>query len=283
MTRYNWLSARTLIDGGVKVFPCREDGPSAKAPYTLRGFKDATTDWPTVQKWFSKYGEAVWGLPCAMNRILVLDADRHGKGDGVANINTLFENNQFDCRNVPVVETPRFGYHFYFRRPDRMGSTKASLCEAVDVRDDAYVIAPGSTMRDGRSYKLLDGTLPQLAKAIANNSLPDPPAWLEAILLRPPVPVRSEITQTLDDEVVWNLMKGVVKAVLQAEDGSRNRLLYWAACRFGEMVRADPERHELAQALLERAGMQLGLSSRETRATVASGLRQASQGDQNAC
>ena len=118
MTHFNSNSARILMAAGVKVFPCREGGSSAKAPYTVQGFKAATNDWVEIQPWFSKFPNALWGLPCAMNGILVLDADRHGKADGVNNIMSLFESKQFDCRRVPIVETPRCGYHFYFRRPD---------------------------------------------------------------------------------------------------------------------------------------------------------------------
>lgn len=267
---------------GVMVFPCQEGGASAKAPYTRRGFKDATTDQLTADLWSLKYPGAVWGMPCALNSVLVLDADRHGKGDGVGNIMILFERHQFDWRTVPVVATPNGGYHFYFRRPDRLGQTKATLCDAVDVRDNAYVIAPDCTLSDGRRYMLVEGTLPQFAQVIAERSLPDPPAWLVPMLLRPPAPPPREFVEPVDDEAVWNQMKGIIGAVLQAEEGCRNLLLFWAACRFGVMIRADLVMHELAEALLERAGAELGLSTRETRATVASGLRKGWGGDSDA-
>src|SRR5687768_14436803 len=91
VTSQNFLTATALIAAGVNVFPCVEGGSTAKAPYTRHGFKEASTDPIKVDLWLSKYPDAIWGLPCAMNGVLVLDADRHGKGDGVANLLALFE------------------------------------------------------------------------------------------------------------------------------------------------------------------------------------------------
>jgi hypothetical protein len=115
MKNFNKLTASFLVIGGLKIFPCREGGPSAKAPYTRRGFKEASNDGALVSAWSSQFPNALWGLPCAMNGVLVPDADLHGNGDGVSNVKRLFEHNQFDCHQIPMVATPRGGYHFYFR------------------------------------------------------------------------------------------------------------------------------------------------------------------------
>ena len=184
MIGQNFLTASALMRAGVMVFPCQEGGSSAKAPYIRRGFKEASTDPIKADLWLAKYPNAVWGLPCAMNGVLVLDADRHGKGDGVANLFALFEGNRFDWRNVPTVATPNGGYHFYFSRPVTMGQTRATLCEAVDVRDNAYVIAPDCWMLNGLRYSLVEGTLHQFAEAIATHCLPEPPAWMIPLLVQ---------------------------------------------------------------------------------------------------
>src|SRR4051812_7240822 len=94
MSQCNILTGSALMHSGVSVFPCHEGGASAKAPYTRRGFKDATTDQLTADLWSLKYPDAVSGIPCALNGVFVLDADRHRKGDGVGNIMTLFERHQ---------------------------------------------------------------------------------------------------------------------------------------------------------------------------------------------
>lgn len=282
MTPHNILTGSALMRAGVMVFPCQEGGASAKAPYTRRGFKDATTDQLTADLWSLKYPGAIWGMPCALNGVLVLDADRHGKGDGVGNILAIFERHQFDWRTVPVVATPSGGYHFYFRRPDGLGRTKATLCDAVDVRDNAYVITPDCTMRDGRRYDLVEGTALQLAYSIAARSLPIPPAWLVAMLLHPPAPPPRGSAEPMDDEALLNQIKGIIGATLQAEEGNRNMLFFWAACRLAEMVNADLLVQEWAAAVLEETGTRLGLPERETLATIASSLRTAREGDRNA-
>lgn len=282
MTPHNILTGSALMRAGVMVFPCQEGGASAKAPYTRRGFKDATTDQLTADLWSLKYPQALWGLPCARNNVLVLDADRHGKGDGVGNILALFEHHQFEWRTVPVVATPNGGYHFYFRRPDGLGRTKATLCDAVDIRNDAYVIAPDCSMRDGRRYDLVEGTVLQLAHSIASGSLPVPPAWLVPMLLHPPVPPPRGSAEPIDDEALLNQIKGIIGAALQAEEGNRNMLLFWAACRLAEMVDADLLVQEWAAAVIGETGARLGLPERETRATIASALRTAREGNRDA-
>lgn len=268
-----------LMRAGVKVFPCREGGLSPKAPYTRRGFKEATTDLRAASAWSVTYPGAIWGLPCAANGVLVLDADRHGKGDGVANLIALFERWGFDWRSVPTVSTPNGGYHFYFKRPCALGRTKATLCEAVDIRDKAYVVAPGCQMPDGRSYRLVEGTLEDFTEAVAARWLPEPPSWMLPMLIHPPVPPPAETAPPIDDERIKNQIKGLIVALLSAEDGNRNRLLFWVACRLAELVREELLALELAEMLLDDAGHRIGLSTREIRATAISGLRTAWEGE----
>lgn len=282
MRNFNGLTGHFLVCGRLKIFPCQEGGPSAKAPYTQRGFKDATNDSAVITSWCSRFPNAVWGLPCAENGVLVLDADRHGKGDGVGNLMRLFEHHQFDCHQVPIVTTPRGGRHFYFQRPDRLGPTKATLCDAVDVRDNAYVISPGCVMTDGGRYDLISGTIVDLADYIVSRKLLLPPAWLISLLIRPTSSSRHEVRPLIGDENLQNQMRGIIRAILNAQDGQRNLVLYWAACRFAEFVRDDLILHDFAEALLEEAGSRVGLPARETRATVASGLRKALEGDSDA-
>lgn len=282
MKTFNNLTACFLVIGGLKIFPCREGGPSAKAPYTRRGFKEASNDSALVSAWSSQFPNALWGLPCAMNGVVVLDADRHGKGDGVSNVMRLFEQNQFDCHQVPMVATPRGGYHFYFRRPNWLGRTRATLCDAVDIRDDAYVIAPGCKMADGGTYELVEGSFTEWAELIVAGALRPPPAWLVPLLLRPTAPPPRAFREDVDDEALRNQMRGIIRTVIDAQEGERNSSLYWAACRFAEFVRDDLVLHDFAEALLEEAGARVGLPVRETRATVASGLRKAWEGDHDA-
>ena len=265
---------------GVKVFPGREYGATLKAPYINGGFKQATTDILIGEVWAHKFPHAVWGLPCALNNLLAIDADRHGHGDGVANLLALFDQYGFDWRSVPTVATPNDGYHFYFNRPAGLGPTKAHLCEAVDVRDNGYVISPDCQLGDGRWYRLVEGSLTQFAETIAARQLPDPPEWLMSRIVRPPaLKWISTPRPVVDDEALKNQIHGIINKVLGADEGNRNNLLYWMACRFGGMVLADIITLDVAEMLLAKAGLHIGLSAREIRATAISGLRKTLAGD----
>ena len=285
MTGHNIIIGNDLMRAGVKVFPCRELGAALKTPYINRGFKQATADILIGEVWARKFPHAVWGLPCALNNVLVLDADRHGKGDGVANLLALFARHGFDWHDVPTVATPNSGYHFYFNRPAGLGPTKAHLCEAVDVRDNGYVIAPECQMGDGRWYRLVEGGLTDFAEAIAARLLPDPPEWMMPMLVHPPASkwVGASKPVAVDDETLRNQIKGLMLSALRAEEGNRNKLLFWVTCRLAEMVRDDLLAIEVAEMLLEELGARIGLPMRETRNTAISGLRTILGGDHDAC
>ena len=285
MIGHNISVGSHLMRAGVKVLPCRELGERLKAPYLNGGFKQASADVLIGEVWARKFPYAVWGLPCALNNVLVLDADQHGNGDGVANLLALFELHGFDWHDVPTVATPNSGYHFYFNRPAGLGPTKAHLCEAVDVRDNGYVIAPECQMGDGRWYRLMEGRLTHFAEAIAARLLPDPPEWMMPLLVDPPAPKWRGMSRSIavDDDTLRNQIKGLLLAVLRAEEGNRNKVLFWATCRLAEMVRDDLLAIEIAEMLLDEAGARIGLSMRETRNTAISGLRTILRGDHDAC
>jgi hypothetical protein len=62
----------------------------------------------------------------------------------------------------------------------------------------------------------------------------------------------------------------LVRAVAGAAEGSRNAMLYWAACRLAETAGGD---HARGGDLLEAAAIQAGLSAVEAAATIRSALR----------
>jgi hypothetical protein len=70
--------------------------------------------------------------------------------------------------------------------------------------------------------------------------------------------------------------KHILRLVERAEEGTRNDRLFWAACRFGEMVAEGVIRETVAVQLLESAATLCGLVADDgmsrVRATIASGL-----------
>ena len=274
--------AQTYANHGVPVFPCREGGDRPKSPYVANGYHQANTQTELLKHWASRYRGALYGLPCAPNNLFVLDADRHGNGDGVANLMAVFALHGFDWQSVPVVHTPGDGLHFIFQKPAGLAKTKGTIAAAVDVRDNGYIIAPGNVLPDGRRYALLNGSIEQLAAAIAHCSLPFMPEWLIKAALRPnrtPLPFKAPATA----EAATGQLRRIVQTVIGAPVGNRNRILFWAACRIGGLVKQGLLREEAACVLLLEAGQHAGLAQREALATSLSGLRQGQQDATDVC
>lgn len=286
MTQNTMLScALTYAVSGVQIFPCREAdgrGGNAKAPYIEGGWHRATCDLAQVGAWWRSWPKAAIGLPCRKNGMIAIDADRHGATDGVAGLLALCQRHGFDAGSVPVIATPRNGLHLLFQRPKDLGDTRATVAEAIDTRDNGYVIAAGSIMANGYSYRLCNGTVEALADAVGRAALPLPPDWLTALLAkpiaapstcyRPPNPTVPPIGD------MRPRLSGLVRTVVLARQGERNATLHWAACRLGELVRQGQIHPDAALALIVEAGRHAGLSSREAAATARSGLIKALKG-----
>jgi hypothetical protein len=69
---------------GWPIFPCREREPKRKRPYTPHGFRDASCETATIDKWWQCWPNALIGLPTgkALGAV-VLDIDvRDDKANG---------------------------------------------------------------------------------------------------------------------------------------------------------------------------------------------------------
>ena len=270
---------------GVVIFPCREADSkvgAAKAPYIEGGMHRSTTDEHQINIWWQRWPNAVIGKPCFANGIIVIDADRHGQDDGVSALADHFLIHNFNPNSVPNVRTPRDGMHCIFRRPDALGDAKAKIGPAIDVRDNAYVIAAGSVMANGLQYTLFNGSVEQLAAAICHDTLPELPSWLAKMVAKPVVPLQlkagSPNFTDQTSEAIQQRLKGLVRTAALASPGERNAKLHWAACRAGELVQAGLITQDAAIALFAEAGAYAGLPARETIATVKSGIASVGRG-----
>lgn len=135
---------------GLPVFPVRQN----KAPYTPRGFKDATCDEATIREWWQKLPGAGIGIPTGVaSGWLVLDVDpRHGGGAAVARLLEEYG----DLPETLLVETGGGGYHLIFEYPElaALGNSRGRLPEGIDVRGEGgYVVAPPSVLASGKPYR----------------------------------------------------------------------------------------------------------------------------------
>lgn len=183
----NLDTALGLARAGLAVFPCQSGGPKAKQPMPFFKWRElSTTDERQIAQWWRKWPDAAIGLDLAKCGLIVIDADRHGKDDGVEAFGELMAAHGFDPDSAPLVATPNQGNHHFFRQPagKNMSNARGALPDGVDVRGSGgYVVAPGTVMADGRTYELFG----DLAAA------PELPAWLAAIIEAP----RSSPSTTL--------------------------------------------------------------------------------------
>jgi hypothetical protein len=205
---------------GYAVLPCQ---PGEKRPLTKHGFRDASTDLGVVRGWWQRWPTANVGLVARGALVLDLDPGRPEGWPGEERAAAM------EALEPPMAQTPRGGYHVWFRRPANVGWTISAgkLAEGVDVRTDGgYVVAPPSHTSYGH-YVWLRPLRP-LAE------LPLPPAWLHQAL----------------DAACRQPSRGGVNAAAPGRwaRGRRNEELFRLACR---LRRAGLSEGELLAALRE--------------------------------
>jgi len=160
---------------GLPVFPTKPD----KRPYTLHGFKDASTDPAQIRAWWKVWPDAGIGIPTGKaSGWLVLDIDIDKGGD--ANLSALVEQHG-DLPPTGHAKTPRNGDHFYFKFPAdvEVRNSESKIGKGIDIRGEGgYVVAPGCDP-SRRWTNSLDAA--------------EPPAWLvEAAVSAKHEPVNTD-------------------------------------------------------------------------------------------
>ncbi len=181
---------------GAYVFAARSSDIKAldKKPMFVRSWSAESTRDPTTIKRFFTDSTALVAVDCGKSRIVVIDADRHGGPDGVAELREIL-GDDLTALGCPIVETAGGGLHLVFAQPfdgNPFGNAEGALKgRGINVRGaGGYVIGVGSVRHDGRSYRQMAGT-PDLIEALSNGSLPQVPEAL-AELIRAPKEKREE-------------------------------------------------------------------------------------------
>lgn len=212
-------------DLGHMVFPCKPDGPDIKKPCTPNGFKDATSEKNIIQAWWTRWPDALIGLPCQMNNLLVLDFDIY-KPD-CANIIPRFEADHRTSLKAHqfVVDTPRGGKHYYFLVPSGTsidtGHLKSSIV-GLDVKWNGYVIAP-----DHVNYVVARGRLEDIPPLPRSLTVPASRADTNA----------AEIAQTNGcSSYGLAAVMNESNKVSAASIGERNNVLFAASAALGGLI-----------------------------------------------
>lgn len=167
-----------------------------------------------------------------------------------------------------TVVTGSGGRHHLFSHPGGVVRNSAGrVGPGLDIRGDGgYVIAPPSRHASGGRY-IWESEEP-LAQA---------PQWLLTWCREVESPPRASfgLGRCGPTGTAWAAaaLNGELRRVRAATEGARNDTLNRAAFALGQLVSAGHLNEDMVRGALLAAGTEIGLTTRETRSTVASGLQ----------
>ncbi|GAA2431022.1 bifunctional DNA primase/polymerase [Streptomyces glaucus] len=203
--------------------------------------------------------------------LLVVDLDvpkphePEGTPDGVANFQALCERAGQTVPDTYRVRTASGGEHLYFLQPPgaRLHSTAGRLAKKIDTRGwGGYVVAAGSTTPHG-PYTVIDNRPPAVL-----------PQWLHEALTPPQRPnyAMANFMERRSGYAAAAL-RGEVRNVATAADGTRNATLLRAARALGRLVASgDLTRAEVEEALSRAAASNATQSQRYYDDVIRRGL-----------
>lgn len=254
----NRTCALAYASGGLEVLPLR---PRSKMPLIPskqggRGYLDATADLPTVESWWARVSDANVGIrpPTNSNGCKVVVVDIDVQNDGHVTWRQLL-NEYGPTPPTLTARTGQGGAHLWFWMH---GNPRSGLGQGVDCKTgtNGYVVVPPSMHPEtGRIYTW-----------ISANNIAWAPNWLNRLLEKP-----TEVARRRDSDAApfTRSVDGLVRTVYSAQDGERNKILFWAACRLSEA--GEDVRFESSP--LSSAAMACGLEEVEIRAVFRSAGR----------
>lgn len=251
--------ASDIAERGWPVFPCGFD----KAPLTAHGHKDATSNPKLAYNLFMSHPDArLVAVPMGMEAmILAIDIDPLGM--------RWFQMSWHRLGNPRIHRTPRGGSHLYYKLP-------GPPCPVITCRqtcDGQRLLSEGVDVKAEGGYVIWAGP----GYTVVNNVEPcDLPIWLKNRLIRQPKKPKDKRIVQIHHGV--KALEGALARVIYSKTGERNSLLFWSACRAGELVKEGVLSKEEAIRICSAAGQQSGLSELESRRTAKSGVETGKRG-----
>ena len=267
----------------VLIFPmyfeqAKEEGKKGKKKtITTHGYKDATCDSMQVNEWWTKYPNALIGVPTGpASSLLVIDIDN-------AETNEKFleycEENNFDIRETAWEKSPN-GFHYYFYYPSEGNMPACSngvLFPGVEVKGDggSVIISPS-----WYTIKHPDGSETTCRYESVNDVEPLelPEFLLEKIKTLPEMRENIVYDETEEKVAKFTTQEGkaalekILKDLKNPPANQRNITLYKAACRVGTLIfKGLVNKHDAKEILLQIAH-DIGLDISEANATIESGF-----------
>ncbi|EHJ97738.1 bifunctional DNA primase/polymerase [Agrobacterium tumefaciens] len=279
--------AQHYVSEGWPVFPCRSHAEEhndqatgeiitlgEKTPLTPNGFKGATRFPRIIERWWSDWPDAAVGLPTGEKTgFFALDIDN--KPGGANGFDWLAE---MEAEHGPLPDTarvtsPNGGLHIYFKYV--VGTrNRGALGAGVDIRSEGgYVLAAGSTMANGRSYKWETDT----------REIADAPAWLLDLLLPKSAPAHTQysLSAATNNAYVDAAVDRELADLAGAPMGTRNNALNDAAFSIGTIVGAGALGEAEARALLQDVARGWGRDWSRCCKTIENGLKAGIQNPRN--
>jgi hypothetical protein len=251
---------------GYACFPC---GPN-KRPVIPKsdggeGYKDAVTDPEAIEALWRRHPGVLVGVATGeMSGIAVLDIDAVKHPEAQA----WWEVHRERLEPARTHRTRSGGLHLIYRHRPGLRCSTSRINHGVDVKADGGSVIwwPAAGL-----------------EVIADPGIKPWPEWLMPLLEPPPAPSisrRALATRARcapgDLRPLLNRTLGIIRTVLDAKEGERNRLLFWASCRASEMVLAgDLDRAAAVRVFdaLRDAAAEVGLHQREIDRTITSAMR----------
>lgn len=220
------------------VFPC---DPESKAPLIGGGFKAASTDRETIQRWWTKWPRAMIGMPTGeRSGVWVLDVDDPAEFEAHCPIK---------LPTTRRAETGK-GYHLYWKWTGGI-CNRVRVLPGADTRGEGgYVILPPSRHPSGRLYRwsCLDAPIAAPVELLRIVQAPNK-AHREC---RPAARITE---QGQDSRYGLAALERECEAIRNAPHGSQENTLTWAAYRMGVLVAAGKLSSSTAKDRLISAGL----------------------------
>lgn len=127
-------------------------GRVGKHPRTTHGYKDATNDLGQIKAWWTQDPRSNIGLPCGVNRLVVIDVDPRNDGDwGFSEL----EKEHGELPPTLTSNTGGGGQHYIYSVPDGHEGRVRSyvLKQGVELKSDGcYIVLPPSIHPTRRPY-----------------------------------------------------------------------------------------------------------------------------------
>ena len=181
----NLAVALAMAAAGLPIFPAKvtfneKKQKWEKEPHVKGWQQEATTDEQKLRDWWGEWPDAVPAIELGRAGLIMIDTDRHGRGDGVANFAELVAQH-VPLPEHPIAKTAGDGEHHYFRQwnGETFGNSEGALRgKDINVRGaGGCAIAPGARRPDGKRWAPAG-----LTAAYHENKIPLLPDWIAAMI-----------------------------------------------------------------------------------------------------